>query len=280
MPQTLLRGLRLLEIVDFAGPLTISQLARELEVDKATASRMVSACEADGWVVRDEGGRVLIGPRSALLGQGAAAGVSLRVAEPLIHAVSGVTGMLTQAIALVGGVCVVLASADPVGAKIPYGLTTNFPLWLSAAGKTVAAQLTPDARQRYLPPDPLPVPDDAVSTVAPSAVVQQFRVSLGLAASSAGYVVDHSTRARDRTHLDAQLDGIARDGVYVDRAELMPEVSCVAVPWPQPGMPAALVCIATTAAVDRDRALMERALRAAAASGATRDSVVAAAAGR
>ncbi|UFS61008.1 IclR family transcriptional regulator [Subtercola endophyticus] len=280
MSQTLLRGLRLLEIVDFSGPLTVSQLARELGVDKATASRMVSACEADGWLVRDDGGHVLIGPRSTLLGQGAAAGVSLRLAEPIIHAVSGVTGMLTQAVGLVGGVGVVLASADPVGAKIPYGLTTSFPLWVSAAGKTIASQLAADDRQRYLPNDPLPVPTDAVSGVAPSAVVQQFRVSLGLGPTPGGYVVQSTTRATSRAQLDAQLDTIVRDGVFIDRAELMPEVSCVAVPWPQPGMPAALVCISTTPQIDRDAALVERALRAAAVSGATRDSIVAAAAAR
>ena len=32
--------------------------------------------------------------------------------------------------------------------------------------------------------------------------------------------------------LFAQLDVIARDGVFVDRAELMPEVSCVAMARP------------------------------------------------
>ena len=156
MAQTLLRGLRLLETVDYYGPLSISALARHLGVDKATASRMVASCEPDGWLVRDGDG-VRIGPRAALLGQGDPAVGTVRAAEALVHALSGVTGAHAQAVGLVGRHAVVLASAGPQGVLPNYGLSTIFPLWLSAAGKVVASQLSA-ARLDALLPDPFPRP--------------------------------------------------------------------------------------------------------------------------
>jgi DNA-binding IclR family transcriptional regulator len=276
--STLLRGLRLLETVDFYGPLSISALARHLGVDKATASRMVAACEPEGWLARDADG-VRIGPRAAMLGQDAVAGQSLRLAEPLVHAVCGVTGLLTQALGLVGRSAVVLASAAQGGARFPYGLTTRFPLWISASGKVVASQLSPAQLDAMLPADPLPGPAELVDQIAPAAIIESFLAAFGFESTELGSAAG-STLVTTRADLDAQLAGIVRDGVFLDRAELLPQTSCIAVPWPQPGLPATLVTITTPAVVAEHRPLIERTLRAAASPGATRESIVAAAAER
>jgi DNA-binding IclR family transcriptional regulator len=281
--QTLLRGLKLLETVDFHGPLSISALARELGVDKATASRMVTACESDGWLVRDEEG-VRIGPRSALLGQGAVAGESLRAAEPLVHAICGVTGLFTQAVGLIGSHVVALATASPTGAAFAYGLRTRFPLWLTAAGKTVAAQLETAELTRLLPPEPWDY-ELALAQIAPASLIEPFTAMLGIAgappaASSAASSEAHpvTSRVSTRVQLDEQLTRIRRDGVFLDESELLPQTGCLAVPWPRPGLPAAMVCIATREVTVQRRLLIERVLRAASRPGASRETIVAAAA--
>jgi DNA-binding IclR family transcriptional regulator len=275
--QALLRALKLLETVDFYGPLTITELARHLEVDKATASRMVASCEPDGWLVRDSQG-VRIGARAAMLGQDAVAGQAVRTAQPLVHAVCGVTGALTQAVGLVGAAGVVLASAWTSSAQVRLGLTTRFPLWLSASGKVIASQLDGTQLDRLLP-DPFPSREEVLERVAPASFMAAFVASLGLSESVPPGEPAATTVARDRKELDAQLEVIRRDGVFLDHGELLQQTACIGVPWPRPGMPAALVCIATESTVAADGALIERALRAAAMPGATRESIVAAAAG-
>ncbi|MDQ2837561.1 MAG: MarR family transcriptional regulator [Actinomycetota bacterium] len=275
MSQSFIRGLRLLETVDFHGPLSVSQLARRLQIDKATVSRMVAACEQDGWLARDAAG-IRIGPRSAMLGQGAPAGESVRAAEPLVHAICGVTGQLTQAVGLVGAHCVALALAGPLGYQLPYGLTTRFPLWLSAGSKVVAAQLTETDLDRLLPADPFPAVAEVLAQLAPPAVLADFSDALGGSAEPVGA----STLAADRAELADQLEQIRRDGVFVDRAELLPATSCVAVPWSRPGLAAGLVCIGPAGPITEHRQLIERTLRAAALPHADRESIVTAAAGR
>src|ERR1700753_3256473 len=101
MSKTLMRGLALLETIDQHGPLTVMELVRDTRIDKSIVSRTLTALEREGWVVRNEG-KVELGPRAALLGHSSQAAMAVRRAEPLVHAVAGVTGLLTQAYGLVG----------------------------------------------------------------------------------------------------------------------------------------------------------------------------------
>ena len=272
-----MRGLRLLETVDVYGPLSISALARHLGVDKATASRMVASCEPDGWLVRDGDG-VRIGPRAALLGQGDRSVEAVRLAESLVHAVSGVTGAHVQAVGLVGRHVVVLASAGLQGILPSYGLSTTFPLWLSAAGKVVAAQLT-SARLDDLLPDPFPSHGEALAAVAPPAALEAFAESVGLSQLTPSAAGQETTLAADRGELDRQLADIRRDGVFLDLGELIAETACIAVPWSPSGLVGALTAVGTRGFIASQQAVIERALRAAAGPGASRASIVAAAAG-
>ena len=237
MATTFLRGLALLEAVD-NGISTISDLARSLDVDKATASRLVTAAERDGWLTRS--GRVIaIGPRAALLGQSSPTSLAVRAAEPLVRTIAGITGLLTQAYALIGSRAVVLATAGWPGMSIPGGLGVSTPLWASAGGKVIAAQLEPADLARVLPPDPLP---SAPGEQIPAGIVEQICAHYGLLPvfsppSSA------STAARTRAELFELLAEVRATGCYTDRDELIPGLSCHAVAWPRPGLVSALVVV-------------------------------------
>ena len=67
MSQTLLRGLDLIEEVGRSGPMTVTELSRRTGIHITIVSRTIKACEPEGWLVRVDG-KVLPGPRSALLG--------------------------------------------------------------------------------------------------------------------------------------------------------------------------------------------------------------------
>src|ERR1700679_1315250 len=143
MSKTLMRGLALLETIDLRGPMTVMELARESGVDKSIVSRIVTALERDGWVAR-HAAKIEGGPRAALLGHPSQPSRAVRRAEPLVHAIAGVTGLLTQAYGLIGPRAVVLASAGGRGVDAQAGLGSEGPLDVTAAGKTIAAQLEPD----------------------------------------------------------------------------------------------------------------------------------------
>jgi DNA-binding IclR family transcriptional regulator len=276
MSRTLLRGLKMLELLDFYGPSTVTELAERLQVDKATASRLASACIPEGWVVR-ENGRVLVGPRAALLGQSNPIATTLRGAEPLVHGVCGVTGLLTQVVVVLGGHGVILANSSPGRIQFPAGLTSRMPLWATAAGKVLAAQLTRPQLDRLLPAEPFPAPSELTEPVADPSVLVEVLAELGGGMPS-GWSSSADTLVRTRAELDRDLNLIRAAGRFRDVSEMGPGISCLAVPWPQPGLAAAMVCIGTIVALDRDEPMVERALRAAVAPGATRGDIVAAAA--
>ena len=65
-----------------AGPASLSELAAQTEMPRATAHRLAVGLEAHGLVRRDSEGRFLLGPRLVILGQAAA----LRASRPLTEA--------------------------------------------------------------------------------------------------------------------------------------------------------------------------------------------------
>jgi DNA-binding IclR family transcriptional regulator len=266
--KTFMRGLALLELIDIYGPLTITELARRSGLDKSVVSRMMGSCEPDGWVTRKDG-KLEMGPRAALLGQSSAAGNAIRQAEPLVHAVAGVTGMLTQVYALVGSRAVVIASASGRGPRVPAGLGIGVPLYATAAAMTIAAQLDESELDRMLPPEPFPDAGAELASIAGPAAM--FANHDGPLSASSG-------AARDRRQLNTQLEIIRREGVAIDDGHLHPELGCTAIPWPRPGLPAALACMGSPVDLAAADELVRSALRAAAAPGARPDDVIAAAA--
>ncbi len=276
MSKTLIRGLALLELVDREGPIGLSELARRMNMDKAAVSRMVSACEADGWIVRP-GRQVALGPRAALLGRDAPAGRAGRAAEPLVHAIAGVTGLHTQALGLVGAGVMVLAAAPGDGGFVPSGLVLRYPLWLTAGSHVVAAQLDEDELLALLPPDPFPSVEEALASFGPPSVLDQFFGSYGLM-PTAQRRESPSYPLRTRSDLLTRLEAIRRAGVALDRGDMHPDISCVALSWPRPGLAAGFLSIGLSKDVDSRTADIERVLRAAAGAEASREDIVLAAA--
>ena len=269
MSTTFLRGLALLEILDRArAPIGVSELARRLDTDKGAISRMVTACEADGWVARVDGG-VAIGPRAALLGHASPTTDLVRRAEPIAQTVAGITGLLVQVVSLVGSNVIVIAAANGNGAAAsPTGLGFQFPLWASAGGKLIAAQLAQQRLDALLPASPYPDPWTAMGAHSDRDLVN----SLPATASSTAAVTPTATRTRD--DLDRQLTRIRADGSFEEHGEVAAEISCIGTPWPQTSLPTALVCVGTHAAVADRREYLLRIVRAAVTPGATRDDIV------
>jgi len=266
-----MRGLLLLEVVDRFGPLTLAEVTRRLGWDKASVSRTVASCVDEGWLVREDS-LVRLGPRAALLGRGDAANRAAREAEVLMHAVSGVTGLPAQAYLLIGDQVVAVADAFPPSFPATVLASVRLPLWISAASKAVAAQLTPADLDTRLPED---ISGDLDLTQAVSERdLDEFSRAVGPAGRSADAA---TTRVRDRKALDAQLAGIRKDGYFLEHGEIGAGGACLAVPWQVAGVVGAMACLATVEAIDEGRVLIERTLRAAAEVGATRESVVRAA---
>jgi DNA-binding IclR family transcriptional regulator len=262
LSKTLLSRLAMFEILDAAGPLTVSELAARSGLDAAVVSRTVSACARDGWLTRTAG-KISIGPRATLLGSSSPFAEIIARAAPLVHAVAGVTGMAVNACSLVGTSAVIVASASGLNPGIPPGLATKAPLHATAAGLAIAAQL--DARQldSLLPREPYP---DAAAVIAETAGTTLGSM-LGSAHSTAGL-------PRGRAELRARLEVIKEDGFATDPGSLYPTIACIAVPWPQAGFPSAIACLGSPGAIDTAAGLIRHVLALAAMPGTTHDRII------
>jgi DNA-binding IclR family transcriptional regulator len=272
MSSTLMRGLSLLEAIDLSGPITVMELARLTNSDKSMVSRTIGALETDGWVVRSAG-KVEVGPRAALLGHTSTGAGVLHLAEPLVHAIAGVTGMLTQVYGLVGSRAVVLAAAGGRGPETPTGLAASVPLYATAAGMTVASQLSAEELGARLPAEPFP---DPTPELAGLSGFEAIAGAVGIPADAAP-----PTRVefpRDREELERRLEPIRSEGIAFDRGEMFPPVGCISLAWRHPALPAAFACMGLWADLAAAEGLIRAAVGAALAPGARPEAVVAAAA--
>jgi IclR family acetate operon transcriptional repressor len=248
MSQSLKRGLAVLEALGAQEMLGVSDLARLVGLDKAVVSRIVSACEADGWVVR-VGSKVALGPRAILLGHGSAETALVRRAEELVHAIAGVTGLDAHALQLVGAnaFCIAMAGGREFPATVgALRIGQGFPMWASAAGKALAAQLD----------------DRALDKLLPAGEWQSFTPAT----------------VRTRDELSKQLAAIRTGEPAWDLEEWGEGRACIAVPWPQQShVPVALDVIGSKERVlaVQDRAI--RALRRSVEAGASAEAVILAA---
>jgi DNA-binding IclR family transcriptional regulator len=155
MSKTLLRGLELIEEVDRGGPMTIGELARRTGIHLSIVSRTVSALDREGWLAKAEN-VASIGPRASLLGLSSPEARAVRAAEPMVRALSGVTGLGAQAAGLIGRETMVLTSFGVDGLGSNSGMVGRLPLHVLAAGRAVAAQLPAEQLDAILPADPYP----------------------------------------------------------------------------------------------------------------------------
>jgi DNA-binding IclR family transcriptional regulator len=273
MSSTFMRGLMLLETIDRYGPLTVTELTRRTGIDKATVSRLVTASTEDGWIARTDRGLVL-GPRSALMGRWGVGSDVIAQAEPLVHAIAGITGLMAHAYGLVGSSVVLLASANGREEQQLLGEAVPGLLNVTAAGRAIAAQLTPTQLDSLLPGEPFPDGSEFVESTRRYETTPFITRLLDVPAP-----VETRGVPTTRRDLDDQLDQIRRAGTAFDPGDLNPNMACIAMPWPHPSMPAALACLGTPTDIAAAEALAVRCMAAASLPAATpRDVITAAAA--
>jgi DNA-binding IclR family transcriptional regulator len=246
--EAVLRGLGAMEAVG-AGARTITDVARTLDVDKSTASRLVASLVREGWLHRADDGLDL-GPRAAVLGVGGPEQQFVEHARGVAHAVAGVTGRHVTVIQHAGARDFLVAEVPGQEALfVAPNVLEDFPLWATAAGKCIAAQLDDAELDVLLPPEPFPA-------LTPRTITT-------------------------RVAFDDAVASVRAGAPGIERGEYDATCGCLALPWPGPEhLPVGVIgCVSRLDTLDADLELLERVLRAAVQPGATREQIVAAAAG-
>jgi DNA-binding IclR family transcriptional regulator len=271
MSKTLLRGLDLIEEVGRGGPMTVTELARRTGVHITIVSRTIKACEPEGWLVRVDG-KVLPGPRCALLGLTSPVSHTIREAEPLVRAIAAVTGLAASADGLVGRDQMMLTSFGAAGAADLSGALSRIPVYLLAAGRAIAVQLPPEQLDAILPAEPYPDAEQLLASVNEVAPMSAYLAGLHAEPDPVAAL------PRTRAELEAELEPIRAGDLARDRGRVHPSIHCIAAPWPTAALPAAFACFGSRAKIEAETALIESALRAATKPGATAKDVIDAAA--
>lgn len=280
MAKTLVRGLELIEDLGLYGPMTISELSRRSGVHVSIVSRTVAMLEPEGWMVRVDG-KIAAGPRCALLGLISPAGKTVRRAESLVKALAAVTGVATAASGLIGRDVMILSASSGAGTELPDGFSSRLPVYVMAAGRAIAAELSEQTLDTILPDGDYPDAARVLASLDGSAPIPDFLASAGRGGdapasiplirdflASAGDDEAPGSIPRNRADLDAEIATIRADGFARDHGELHPAIHCIAAPWPTPELPASLACVGSREEVEANRELIEACLRASTKPGA------------
>jgi DNA-binding IclR family transcriptional regulator len=271
MSKTLLRGLDLIEEVGRHGPLTVTELSRRTGIHITIVSRTIKACEPEGWLVRIDG-KVLPGPRCALLGLASPVTRTIAQADPLVRAIAAVTGLAASADGLVGSDVMMLASFGAAGATDLAGALPRVPAHFQATGRAIAAQLSPEQLDAVLPAEPYPGADQLIVGLREMAPLSNYLAS---------FHADRDPTAalpRTRAELEAAIEPIRGGELSRDHGAIHPNIHCIAAPWPTDTVPAALACFGSREKIEAETDLIESALRAATKPGASAQDVLDAAA--
>lgn len=261
MAKTLVRGLELIEDLGLYGPMTISELARRSGVHVSIVSRTVASLEPEGWMVRVDG-KIAAGPRCALLGLISPAGKTVRRAESLVKALAAVTGVATAASGLIGRDVMILSASSAAGTELPDGFSSRVPVYVMAAGRAIATELSEETLDTILPDGDFPDAARVLDSLDGSAPIPGFLASAGPGDEAP------SSIPLSRADLDAEIAAIRADGFARDHGELHPAIHCIAAPWPTLELPASLACIGSREEIDTNRTTIEACLRAAIRPGA------------
>jgi len=230
--KVLRKGLRLLErIVERRADVGVSDLARELELDKATVYRFLSTLVESGYVVRRESGRYTLTSRLAELARlGAAAPTLMEIALPQMRKLAMATGEAAYISVINGDDAVWLdevGSQTSLHARTPHGSRT--PLHCGSGAKVLLAyqDAVTVARiaKRLTPMTPYSITDP--ETLAKElATIRRRGYAIGQQESRLG-ISGVSAPVRDASETLVASLGISGPSARLTRArlvELAPEV--------------------------------------------------------
>ncbi|CAM3855462.1 helix-turn-helix domain-containing protein [Nocardiopsis rhodophaea] len=148
--QTLDRGIRALEVLHEApGPMSISELARALEVHRSIIYRILRTLEDHRLVSRTRDGTYELGLGLPALARGVSRGLQ-SAALPVLSSLADATGMTAFLVVPSGDEAITLANVEPRQsvAHIAYAPGMRHPLDRGAPGLAVLAALPPREDER------------------------------------------------------------------------------------------------------------------------------------
>ncbi|MER5554732.1 IclR family transcriptional regulator [Streptomyces sp. NPDC002793] len=157
--ESLDTGLRLMRLFLTHDTLSVTEAARELDVARSTAHRVLSTLESRGFATRDTSGRgYSAGPELVALGRpaGYAPGIRARL-QVVLDAGATATGETVGTAALIGDQVIITdgrESPHPVRAVLETGRA--HPAHATAAGKVLLARLTDEQVRALYPRERLP----------------------------------------------------------------------------------------------------------------------------
>lgn len=230
------RAFSALEFLVEAAPRTVRvvDVAARIEVDPATASRLLTTLTARGYASRTPQRRYTVGPRSLRMARDWVWRLQTASAGPLerISRATGEAVMLTQ---LLGPNAVPIATRLPGDERRDWlppfddGVAGKYPAWATAAGRAMLAVLPAAERRRVLPPEPYP-----------------------------GFTSQTPTTW---TSLRDAIRTGGRDGVHFEQEEAAPGMWCYATALPRGGH-GEILAVSVIAAGDLNRTRHARILRA------------------
>lgn len=158
--QTLDRGLRALELLAEAdGPISIAQLAAQLDVHRSNAYRVLRTLEAHRFVLRDDAGLIRLGPRLAALGRSAASSLQ-QAALPELGALANAVELTSFIAVLDADEAVTLLSVEPSRGQTAVAQRpgAKHPITHGAPGHAIEASLSPAEHRAVFGGAPLSEP--------------------------------------------------------------------------------------------------------------------------
>lgn len=201
MVQALSRGLRILEIISENGAMTITEIARVLEVNKSTASRLVETlCYHDMVQLNKNTRKYQLGLRVLNLGTSLENNLDIiDIARPIIHSVAEELNQSVHICAFNNARTYVV---DQVVCGSSYSLSATIgmiePMHASSVGKCILAYRRKDVLDNML---------------------EDYE-----------FVKYTEHTIQNKETLEKELEKIRMQGYAVDREEIAYGVCCVAVP--------------------------------------------------
>lgn len=193
--------LRILEALDASTTgLQLREIAAQTKVNKSTAYRFVAHLESEGYLLRDEAGAYVVGPKLARLGAGVSYYASLRkISRPVAQALSNETKETVNLGVLDGQEVLYLEVIEsPHSFRMASQPGMHRPVNCTALGKALLAYLPAEHRDEILP------------------VLAFERVTARTIAS--------------RARFQKELMRVAQQGYAIDDQETDMGARCVAVP--------------------------------------------------